>query len=437
MRYKQPYLQRYTGKDSRKTCPKCEKSNSFTLYLDGDTNQPINRMVGICNHTNSCGYHYTPKQYFIDNPPTPAARDRVPMRSTAIHPPMMPATPKATGLIPVEYMGRSQGTKSDFVQFLRDLFENINGLNQSIDEVCERYKLGSTKSGNVIFWQVDINGKVRTGKIMQYDPATGKRVHNASGAIDWVHNKLKRAGTVPQDFNLRQCYFGEHLLSSQPDSTIAIVESEKTAVIASVLMPQYIWIAAGNINGLTLDKSSALRGRSVILFPDLSKELPTRPTAFAQWNRRAAEIRRVYGCKVVVSDILERIATDEEKENGLDIADYLIRQIATSPQTIQQVQPPASQAPTQASPASQASPMQEVINNEADELERWFTSVKMPDHPMDITPYYTICEPDRFVRGAIRAIRSGKYDTAAHLERLGQLREAIKKRKLLNVSLTS
>ena len=417
MRYKQPYLQRYTGKDSRKTCPKCGKSNSFTLYLDGDTNQPINPMVGICNHTNSCGYHYTPKQYFIDNPTTQVSREMVPVRPTAIHPPMMQATPKATGLIPAEYMSRSLGTKSDFVQFLRDLFENINGLNQSIDEVCERYKLGSTKSGNVIFWQVDINGKVRTGKIMQYDPATGKRVHNASGAIDWVHNKLKRAGAVPQDFNLRQCYFGEHLLSSQPDSTIAIVESEKTAIIASVLMPKYIWIAAGNINGLTLDKSSALKGRSVILFPDLSKELPTRPTAFAQWSRRAAEIRRVYGCKVVVSDILERIATDEEKESGLDIADYLIRQIATSPQTIQQ-------APT---PASQVSPMQEVINNEADELERWFDSVKMPGHPMDITPYYTICEPDRYVPAAIRAIRSGKYDTAAHLERLGQLRAAMQR----------
>jgi hypothetical protein len=410
------------------------------LYLDGDTNQPINPMVGICNHTNSCGYHYTPKQYFIDNPPTQVSREMVPVRPTAHRPPMMQAVPKATGLIPVEYMGRSQGTRSDFVQFLRDLFENINGLNQSIDEVCERYKIGSTKGGDVIFWQVDINGKVRTGKIMQYDPATGKRVHNASGAIDWVHNKLKRAGTVPQDFNLRQCYFGEHLLSSQPDSTIAIVESEKTAVIASVLMPQYIWIAAGNINGLTLDKSSALKGRSVILFPDLSKELPTRPTAFVQWSRRAAEIRRVYGCKVVVSDILERIATDEEKESGLDIADYLIRQIATSPQTIQQVPTPASQAPTpasQASPASQAPTMQEVINNEADELERWFNSTRLPNKAIAIARDYIVCEPDRYVRGAIRAIRSGKYDTAAHLERLGQLREAIKKRKLFNVSLTS
>jgi len=337
---------------------------------------------------------------------------------------MVPATSKAIGLIPLEYMNRSLSTGSDFVQFLRDLFQNINGLTQSIDEVCERYKLGSTKSGNVIFWQVDINGKVRTGKIMQYNPATGKRVHNASGAIDWVHNKLKRAGTVPQDFNLRQCYFGEHLLSTHPDSTIAIVEAEKTAVIASVLMPKYIWIAAGNINGLTLEKSAALRGRSVILFPDLSNELPTRPTAFVQWSRRAAEIRQAYGCKIVVSDILERIASDEDKENGLDIADYLIKQIIVSPQTIEQVQPPAP-------------PAQESTKNEADELERWFTSVKMPDHPMDITDKYTICEPDKYVRGAIRAIRSDKREAGAFLERLQQLRDAIKYGKLHNVTLTS
>lgn len=424
MRYKQPYLQPYTGKDSRKTCPKCGKSNSFTLYLDGDTNQPINPIVGICNHINSCGYHYTPKQYFIDNPPTTAARDMVPMRSTANHPPMVTATPpmvtvtsKEIGLIPLEYMNRSLSTGSDFVQFLRNLFKNINGLNQSIDEVCDRYKLGSTKSGDVIFWQVDINGKVRTGKIMQYNPATGKRVHNASGAIDWVHNKLKRAGTVPQDFNLRQCYFGEHLLSVHPDKTIAIVEAEKTAVITSVLMPQYIWIAAGNINGLTLDKSAVLKGRSVILFPDLSSELPARPTAFVQWSKRAAEIRQAYGCKVVVSDILERIASDEEKENGLDIADYLIKQITVSPQTIEQVQPPAP-------PQAQAQ-AQESVKNEVDELERYFNSIKLPCSPVDITPNYTICEPDKYVRGAIRTIRSGKYNTGAHLERLQQLRDAL------------
>ena len=112
----------------------------------------------------------------------------------------------------------------------------------------------------------------------------------------------------------------------QPDSTIAIVESEKTAVIASVLMPQYIWIAAGNINGLTLDKSSALKGRSVILFPDLSKNCPPDPPRLCNG---AGEPPRYGG--YMVARLLYLIfwrGSRERGESGLDIADYLIRQIS-------------------------------------------------------------------------------------------------------------
>lgn len=237
------------------------------------------------------------------------------------------------GYIPDDYVKKSLSTESDFVQFLKRLFENSNGLNQSnrlnqsIDEVCNMYRLGATKDRRVIFWQIDFEGKVRTGKIMAYNPETGKRVHDQSGAIDWVHNKLKRTGELPNDFNLAQCYFGEHLLPMYPDRAVGVVESEKTAVIASLLKPEFVWLAAGNLNGLTIEKSKVLMGRSVILFPDLGKKLPSRPIPFELWKGKAAEIKRAYGCKVIVSDLLERTATDEARESGLDVADYIIEQL--------------------------------------------------------------------------------------------------------------
>jgi len=242
--------------------------------------------------------------------------------------PIEPIKPiKPIGYIPDDYVKKSLSTESDFVQFLKRLFENSNGLNQSIDEVCNMYRLGATKDRRVIFWQIDFEDKVRTGKIMMYDPETGKRVHDQSGAIDWVHNKLKRTGELPDDFNLAQCYFGEHLLPMYPDRAVGVVESEKTAVIASLLKPEFVWLAAGNLNGLTIEKSKVLRGRSVILFPDLGKKLPSRPIPFELWKGKAAEIKRAYGCKVIVSDLLERIATDEARESGLDVADYIIEQL--------------------------------------------------------------------------------------------------------------
>ena len=66
--YAQPYLQKYKGISTRHTCPECGQKQSFTLYLDGNTNEPIHRTVGKCNRESKCGYHYTPKQYFLDNP---------------------------------------------------------------------------------------------------------------------------------------------------------------------------------------------------------------------------------------------------------------------------------------------------------------------------------------------------------------------------------
>jgi hypothetical protein len=50
------------------------------------------------------------------------------------------------------------------VRFLTRHFEG-NKVAKAVDE----YRLGATRNGSVIFWQIDVKGKVRTGKIMQYD----------------------------------------------------------------------------------------------------------------------------------------------------------------------------------------------------------------------------------------------------------------------------
>ena len=413
-KYKQPYLQPYTGRDSRVTCPNCKKPHSFTLYLDGETGQPIAPTVGKCNHENSCGYHYTPKRYFIDNPEM--SKNRIKPIWFNQFKPIEPIKPiKPIGYIPDDYVKKSLSTESDFVQFLKRLFENSNGLNQSIDEVCNMYRLGATKDRRVIFWQIDFEGKVRTGKIMAYNPETGKRVHDQSGAIDWVHNKLKRTGELPDDFNLVQCYFGEHLLSANPHKTVAIVESEKTAIIASLFMPEYVWLAAGNLNGLTVEKSKVLRGRSVILFPDLSKELPTRPTAFELWRKRAAEIRQAYGCKVYVSDYLEKIATDEEKENGFDIADYFLKLELRSLRSRKVNKDLDVSDKSETSETSETSEV-DAIQVETDELERWFSGVQLPPDILK-GKYLSVCYPRLFVKEAFKAIKSNN----GNVERLWEI----------------
>ena len=62
-------LERYRGRGSRYVCPKCRHKHSFTRYIDTyNNNIYINDSVGKCNRLDKCGYHYTPRQYFDDNP---------------------------------------------------------------------------------------------------------------------------------------------------------------------------------------------------------------------------------------------------------------------------------------------------------------------------------------------------------------------------------
>ena len=307
--YNKPYLQPYKNMSSRHICPSCGIKNTFTLYLDGNTNEPINGKVGRCERESKCGYHYTPKQYFIDNPPDQTERkDWSPQ-------PLKPIEPlKPMGVIPFKLVEKSASYKSNFVRFLCE-FMTI----EQMHEVGENYALGATKTNEVIFWQIDSIGKVRTGKIMQYNPSTGKRIKHESGAIDWIHNKLKKAGKLPKDYNLQQCFFGEHLLKLYPAATVAIVESEKSAFIASVVMPDFIWLAAGNLNGLSIDKCKALQGRKVVLYPDLG--------AFEKWSLKATEIQNQCNCKISVSTLLEDVASDTDRDNGFDIADFIIKQL--------------------------------------------------------------------------------------------------------------
>ncbi|MEI6753431.1 MAG: DUF6371 domain-containing protein [Paludibacter sp.] len=321
------YLQKYKGKSTRHTCPACETNHSFTLYLNGDTHEPIHRTVGICNRESKCGYHYTPKQYFIDNPSL--SYSSLSGRSGGVC--LISKTPLSSrrgvgGEVPFSYVQNSASYKSNFIRFLCE-FLTVKQMKQA----GENYALGATKSKEVIFWQIDIIGKVRTGKIMQYNPTTGKRIKHQSGAIDWVHNKLKKTGALPEDFNLQQCFFGEHLLKIYPEKSVAIVESEKSAIIASSLFPDLIWLAAGNLNGLSIEKCQVLMGRDVTLYPDLG--------AYEKWSLKATEIQKKYNCNIILSNLLEVEATDIDREKGLDIADYIIAELILLSKTTNTISP--------------------------------------------------------------------------------------------------
>ena len=108
-------------------------------------------------------------------------------------------------------------------------------------KVFSLYHVGTSKHwlGASIFWQIDILGRIRAGKIMLYNKETGKRIKKPFPHITWLHKLIRL-----KDHELNQCLFGEHLLQQFPEKQIAIVESEKTAILAAAYLPKFNWLAA-------------------------------------------------------------------------------------------------------------------------------------------------------------------------------------------------
>ncbi|MBT7350621.1 hypothetical protein HN803_07630 [candidate division WWE3 bacterium] len=78
----------------------------------------------------------------------------------------------------------------------------------------------------------------------------------------------------PKKYKYQLCLYGEHLIDGLD---IAIVESEKTAILASWVYPNYSWVACSSANGLSdgsngsADRISILKDRKVIWVCDADK----------------------------------------------------------------------------------------------------------------------------------------------------------------------
>lgn len=189
---------------------------------------------------------------------------------------------------------------------------------QAIKETIDPYFIGCTKDKATVFPQIDEKGKCRTAKIQGYNQVTGKRIKDS---INWMHATLKKEEKLPDNFNLQMCLFGLHLIRSKRNKgkTICICESEESAIIAAGVFPEYIWMAAGALHWLNVDKLIPLKGWNVILYPDTSKT----GVAFDKWNK-IAQKASLQGLDVVMSTLLEECCSQEQKEQGYDIGDFLI-----------------------------------------------------------------------------------------------------------------
>ena len=304
------------GEDGRAMFKSISKLSS--RYNEAENNRKFNNALHTNNKVGIASFIYMCRQHGIDTNRfyIKDAVDYAQPIATVVNHQKRSVTPV---VVQRDYVARSLdgNLSSDFVSFLKLIVADVD----KIVDIVNAYQLGVTKGGHVIYWYIDKGDVARMGKVMAYKP-DGHR--NKFCTPLSIPKELSKRGELSADYAIKQTLFGEHLLnlSTSEGKTIGIVESEKSAVICSLCIPDLLWMATGSKGNLQEERLSAIKERLAILFPDTD----TVGKTYSEWQSRASELN-AKGWHLQASDYLERVANSEQRQAKIDIADLLIEDI--------------------------------------------------------------------------------------------------------------
>lgn len=288
--YRYRYAKRMDGRDFKVDCPACGAKKTFKRFYDEKEMALLSEEYGICDRIDHCGYEKRPENETVETVPTPKE-------------------PKPINTLPLSLVERSlENTGLDCLsKFLKQHW------GRQADIVLKDYLVASVKLKSVwqpLFWLISDKNAVHSGKIMSYKMQGGEPKRYKYGLkVSWIHSKFK-------DFNYQHMTYGSHLLSRYPLKKVAVVESEKTALIMACHSPQYVWLATGSLQSLQEEYLPDLKGRDVVLFPDKGDK------AYSYWRKKLSEFKEKNLAKSI--KISNFVSKQEILQDGDDIADYVI-----------------------------------------------------------------------------------------------------------------
>ncbi len=263
-------------------CPSCGANNKFRYYegFHGDDR------YGKCERLNECGFFAAP-----------SAKD---------HPDYKPKKKEKNIEKSILFLDKKEcdtvieNQDSNFHKFC--LAAGISS------EHLKKWLVGSDKNGNTVFFFKNRDGKFVNKKTGKYKE-DGHR-QKADGQEGFY------SLPQPKDFKSKYvlCLFGEHILGKEK-KPVCIVESEKTAIIASWHYPEYDWVSCGANTGLsdgtddTNNKIGPLLGKEVWWLCDSDKA-----------GRDNSSIRNIqkWFLEYKIIDLFK------DRTDGWDIADEII-----------------------------------------------------------------------------------------------------------------
>jgi len=442
-------------------CPQCNKK-TFVLYIDAFTNEYLPEHYGRCDRESKCNYFLNP---YTDGFAKKQEENDKSWESSKIQK-QRESNRKATNKTVFFDFETFKKTLSNYEQniFVQNLIQNISFPFEAdeITKVIQLYRLGTVangyRAGAITFPFIDIENNIRAIQVKQFDDinhTTGtdflhsiiEKHHNRNNKPlpDWLQAYTKQDKRV-------SCLFGEHLLSRYQNNPVALVEAPKTAIYGSLYFglpntsKDFIWLAVYNKSSFSFDKIEILKGRIVFVFPDLSKDGNT----FQEWETKAKDFeKQLTGTRFIFSDLLERLADEQDRDNGNDIADILIKQdwrlfrkekqISEPPPEPKKLEIVATAVKTE--PKTNILQRQstirrkmietkkyvEIWSKEIAELEKFYSDFPLPTESIQLNECSMINDISNFIQSNLQTIKAndGNHTFLPYLNRLQQLKQIL------------
>jgi hypothetical protein len=281
-------------------CPQCGQKGVFRYFQD-ENGQRLDEQYGLCDRAAKCGHKHLPTGELVQATSLP-------------------------DLVQLETVRPNQEQADALRQLVHDHTSHFHAYARTLGvtaEHLERWAV-ATERDRTVYLHLDANGQLVNAKWLKYQE-DGRRDHDAtpySFTLRKEERKTKRFGF---------CLYGEHLLRPIEEAVpVCVVESEKSAVLASFFYPQFDWVGCGAANGITDEKIGALHGRPVWWLCDADGNEPMvkdgEPVLLAsgkqklsEGGRRNSSLRKLkaYEADYHVIDLFP------DRTDGYDIADAL------------------------------------------------------------------------------------------------------------------
>ncbi len=326
-------MYKYTLTNTRRSdCPFCGKNGKYSAYMNTQTGELAAIEYGMCS---SCQKSNRPPDNY-------AAGESIRQDDTKIG--YYEADTLMLNTI-LQYYKPKNYIHSNFIEGLERRF----GSN-SVAKVVDLYKLGrfedcyDGESSAVVFPYLYTDTHCCTAKLMWFDNALHrikegrkqfpKYLHNLKYTDDrGFHHDYNNYDTDDEmneiiiPFKLKLCLFGHHQIINDRQKTICLVESEKTAVIMSIVLPKFIWVATGGKTLIQDCKFLFFTGRKCLVFPDLSED----DNVCQYWFEKLSYYNRKYGYDFEIVDYYSDFLKNDNEliryckcEGKFDIADFVM-----------------------------------------------------------------------------------------------------------------